>query len=251
MANHKRTLITSLQSIFLGLITLIFLAPACAPEVIGNPEKLPPFSELVFRCAKWMEGSFSNKKQSEEDSTFPPGWLHQVRIWPDRSDGIWLYSEETQNGNTQRPLRQNVYRLTDDIGGGLLIEVYTLPGDPLRFASSWHTPRDFNRVDPFNLNLCGGCNLHLSRQPDGKLDGSTKGTSCASSRNGAAYLTQSVEIGSLEIKQWIRGYDAYGKQVFGSTKGPTLFEKVNPAAVPESIKPGSDHVPDIGPHTPR
>jgi hypothetical protein len=198
-----------------------------------------------------MAGSFTNKQQVEDDSSFPSGWLHQVRIWPDRSDGIWIYSEETQNGNTQHPLNQSVYRLTDDIGGGLLIQAYDLPGNILRFAGSWRTPRDFNKVDPFNLGIRAGCGIRIQRQPDGSLAGGTKGTSCASKKDGAAYMTDSITIRSLEITQWIRGYDAYGKQVFGSKSGPTIFDRTKATAAPESNKPGTGHVPDIGPYTPK
>ena len=225
--------------------------PACAPKVVGTPEKLPPYSQTLIRCSKWFEGSFTNEKQVKKDPTFPKCWLHHVRIWPERSDGIWFYVEETHNGNTQEPMRQYVYQLTDDIAGGVLIESYTLPGNPLRFASSWRTPRDFNQVDPFNLNLCGGCNIQLTKQGDGTFSGTTTGTSCATKRNGASYQTQSLSVASLEIKQWIRGYDAYGNQVFGSQKGATLFDRADAAAAPESIKPGSDNIPDIGPYTPK
>ena len=251
MTSLERPMDPPNRGAILGLMAALLFVPACAPKIVTDPEMLPPFSELSVRCAKWMEGSFTNESQVKDDASFPSAWLHQVRIWSDRSDGIWFYSEETQDGNTQSPLHQFVYRLTDDVGGGLLIETYNLPGNVLRFAGSWRTPRDFKKVDPFNLSLFAGCGIRIERQTDGSFAGGTKGTSCATTEHGAAYLTESITFRSLEITQWTRGYDAYGKQVFGSKVGPTFFDRTNAAAPPESIKPGSGHVPDIGPYTPK
>lgn len=251
MMTNDSTITSALQSSVLALLGTVLLLQSCAPEIVSAPEKLPPYSELATRCAKWMDGSFSNKAQVKTDSSIAAAWLHQVRIWPDRTDGIWFYVEETRDGNTQTPFQQYVLKLTDDLGGGLLLQRYGLPGDSARFAGSWRTPRDFNRVDPFTLSLKGGCAMRLLRQGDGSLSGGTKGTSCATKMHGAAYMTVEMRVGSIQVSQWTRGYDAYGKLVFGSSKGPMLFDRTKATSSPESTRPGSGHIPDIGPYTPK
>ena len=60
-------------------------------------------------------------------------------------------------------------------------------------------------------------------------------------------MTETLDLGSMEIRSWRRGFDSDGRQVWGEDR-PIVFERSNVAARPESIKPGSDHRPDIGPY---
>lgn len=235
----------------LGGLIAVFLLSSCGPPLVEDPEKLPPFSELAFRCHKWMSGSFSNELQVQKQSDIARRELHQCAIWPSRTDGLWLYSEEVDPAQPLRPIRQVVYRITDDLSGGLLLQAYTLPGNTLLFAGEWRDPDTFNQLDPFNLALQAGCGLHVDRQTNGSLAGGTQGSDCASNLDGASYQTETISIGSLEIKIWRRGFDQSNQQVWGSRTGPTLFERSNATVRPESIKPGTGHVPDIGPYTPK
>ena len=233
---------------FIFLLTLFTGLGSCAPKIVDAPENLPPFSELASRCQKWMTGSFLHERSSDNQ---PARLLHQCAIWTSDTSGLWIYSETIQTGRQEKTVDQVVYRIKDDIAGGLLLELHALPGDPGRFSGAWRDPDAFNQLAPFELTLLGSCDLHLKRMPDGSLEGGTSGTDCASTRSGATHQTEELTLGPMEIKRWRRGFDASGAQVWGSKDGPLVFARSNAAARPESIKPGSDHVPDIGPYTPK
>ena len=229
------------------LFLLVFLAglAACGPKIVEDREVMPPFSELATRCQKWMVGSFLSNAEGRE-----PGMsLHQCGIWPTETSGLWVYSEQVATDRSSPPTHQVVYRITDDLSGGVLLQCYDLPGNARSFAGGWREPGFFNQIDPYELTLRGSCGLHLKRTGDGSLAGGTAGTDCGSGRSGASYMTETLNLGSMEIRSWRRGFDSDGVQVWGGD-GPIVFERSNAAARPESIKPGSDHIPDIGPYTP-
>jgi hypothetical protein len=229
-------------------MTLLACLTACGPKIAEAPENLPPFSELALRCQKWMVGSFANDQQVRESESCPGMVLQQRAIWESDTTGLWIYSETIETGKPVRPEDQVIYRIKDDMSGGVLIETYRLPGNPSRFAGAWREPESFDRFAPFELTLRGNCDLHLKRRSDGSIGGGTEGTDCGSTQDGASYQTEELTLGSMELSQWRRGFDASGTQVWGETSGPFSFERSNAAARPESIKPGSDHVPDVGPY---
>ena len=237
-------------SALMALLGVITLLPACGPPLVEAPEKLPPFSDLAFRCHKWAQGSFSNERQVKNDTKVPAQMLHQCAIWPSRTDGLWFYSEEVDPKQPLKPLRQVIYRISDDLAGGLLIQGYDMPGNTLIFAGEWRDPKTFNQLDPSNLSMQGGCAIHLDQQSDGVLTGGTQGTDCASTQEGASYQTETFRIGSLDVSIWRRGIDSNGLQVWG-TVGPIDYERTNAAVRPESTRPGSGHIQDIGPYTPK
>ncbi len=55
--------------------------------------------------------------------------------------------------------------------GTIESRVFTLPGDPLRFAGKWATPVDFETLKPEDLELRAGCSLYLRRASDGAYVG--------------------------------------------------------------------------------
>ena len=237
------------QALILSLACpLLLLLYSCTPGVVGAPEELPPFSNNCQLCARWMEGSFSNEAQARRSGEARYYWLHQARIWPDRTDGIWMYSEFNLAGADGTPLQQVVYRLNDDLSGGLVIESYRLPGSPGRYTGDWRAPRSFNSVDRMTLAMEGGCAITLRRNSQGALTGESSGTDCRSTLPGSSYQQTRLRIGSLGLTFWLEGYDESGEQVFGSGSEGFIMSKQDSSKAPVSIKPGSDAIPDIGPY---
>jgi hypothetical protein len=70
-----------------------------------------------------------------------------------------------------------------------------------------------------------GCAVRLKRADGQTWTGGTDGHGCPSSREGAAYTTSEVTLTATELRSWDRGFDAKGKQVWGSTAGPYIFVK--------------------------
>jgi hypothetical protein len=171
--------------------------------------------------------------------------MNQARIWPERTDGIWLYSELlVLNGKDKRVMHQLIYRAQDDPSGGILIDSYLFPGDPTRFTGAWKDPELFDRVDSFSLKPEAGCAMRLRRLPGGRFKGATLGENCRTSRGGAQRLEETLTIGSLEILYGLEGFDRNGRTIFGSAK-PLVFTRSNATEDPRTIKPGTDTPTDL------
>ena len=69
------------------------------------------------------------------------------------------------------------------------------------------------------------CVLTITEQGN-KYLGTTGKPGCPSRRNGASYVSSEVEITDNYFSSLDRGWDNNGNQVWGSTSGPYVFEKV-------------------------
>jgi hypothetical protein len=213
--------------------TLVAAIGCQAPEPSGSARspartaqrKEPPPAN-VQELASWMTGSFSSTEQAANDANFFDIRLHMTPIWSTRSDGPWLYVEQAAAAKLNEPYRQRVYRLVAQDDGTIESRVFTLPGDPLRFAGKWAAPADFETLKPEDLELRSGCSLYLRRTSDGAYVGSTQGQGCESSLRGAAYATSEARITESGMRTWDRGFDAQGQQVWGATTGGYEFRKV-------------------------
>ena len=204
------------------LATLLPMA-GCGIETSSNPP-IPQIPAEVDRLADWLSGSFDNAEQAGKDAEFIDISLHACRIWPDRTDGRWLYVEQARSDAPDRPDRQRACRLRIDDLGQLISEVFAFPDGDVPDAGAWRTPAMLDRVDPFLLLPREGCTVRLEFKK-GAFTGSTSGEGCPSSISGATYATSEVTIEPERIVSWDRGYDESGRQVWGATKGPYVFRR--------------------------
>jgi hypothetical protein len=194
-------------------------------SVSGAAQAVPPPSTADLElAAKWMTGSFSSEAQAKRDTSFLDIRLHIVPVWPNRTEARWFYVEQAAAGALERPYRQRVYRLMMSETGTLESAVFTLPA-PLRFAGAWREKAPLSKLTPDSLSEREGCSVYLERE--GKVfRGGTAGRRCASELRGAAYATSEVAIDEHGMTTWDRGWDAAGKQAWGSTAGPYEFRRV-------------------------
>lgn len=189
-----------------------------------------------------MTGSYSSAAQAAADPDYADIRLEMRRIWPGRIDlrgpderaMIWVYVEQAAASALERPYRQRLYRVVAKSAGDeawIESEVYTLPGEALAYAGAWRDPARFDGLSPRQLAFKEGCTVTLrsgrgaSPEAD-ELTGGTTGTGCASDLRGAVYATSEVTITGDELRTWDRGFDAAGNQVWGATKGPYIFRRV-------------------------
>lgn len=174
-----------------------------------------------------MLGTFSSLQQSKTDPSYRHILLHMSRIWPDRTDGIWIYVEQavapTAAQAGANPYRQRIYRLFQRDDGKLVSRVFTLPGDPLVYAGAWHTPALLKDLTPDQLDTRTGCDMLLTKVADDHFLGHTEGTGCQSKLNGSSYATSSAVIRPDGLHTWDQGFNDKGEQVWGATKGPYIF----------------------------
>jgi hypothetical protein len=200
------------------------LAAACGTVNQGPVEAKQPVGGDVRQVAEWMAGTFASTAQSARDPQFRDVVLHIAPMWIDQPDARWFYVEQAMANAQDKPYRQRVYRLTE-AGDGVESMIFELPGDPLQYAGAWRAQKPLDQLLPSMLVPKAGCAVRLKRADGQTWTGGTDGQGCPSSREGAAYTTSEVTLTATELRSWDRGFDAKGKQVWGSTAGPYIFVK--------------------------
>lgn len=201
---------------------IIAVAALCVSGAFAEDQAADP---ELDQLARWMTGSFSSQAQSESDPDFFHIVLHMARIWPDRTDGIWLYVEQAAADSADKPYRQRVYhvrRVGEDLFGS---SVYTCP-DPLSRTGSWNKTAPFSDLDPSDLTARAGCTIYLKHRDDDKFEGSTLGRLCTSNLRGSTWASSEVVVGEDALVSWDRGWDDSGVQVWGAEKAGYRFDRV-------------------------
>lgn len=175
--------------------------------------------ELVSR----MTGSFNSSEQEASDSAYFNINLEMVRIWPERTDAVWLYIEQATSWSLDKPYRQRVYKVTRLDDTYFQSEVYSFD-EPLRFAGVWKEKEPLAGLTPDSLSVRQGCAIILIKK-DGNFVGSTIEKNCVSNLRGASYATSEVSIEKDVLRSWDRGFNDKDEHVWGAEKGPYIFKK--------------------------
>ena len=196
------------------MLTLALLAAATAATATD-----PALDEY----ARIAPGIYSTEAQHRADSRYDIAEAHVTRIWPERTDGVWLYQEQAilnREGMTQEQARaapyfQRVARIARTADGRLRRDNYVLT-EPKAVAGRPEA------IIPAMLGPAG-CHNILERVAAGYWTARTE--TCANGYKGA------VEMRSLSVQtervyaNWDRGFDAKGERVWGPSDGGYIFEK--------------------------
>ncbi|WP_415908162.1 chromophore lyase CpcT/CpeT [Oleiharenicola sp. Vm1] len=177
------------------------------------------------RLASLLTGTFSSADQALADKNYRHAVLHAVRIWPDRSDGPWLYVEQALAEAPDLPYRQRVCQLAVSPDGALEMRLFTLD-DPIKATGAWRKTVPLSDVTPSRIAFNEGCTVFFRAMPDGSLVGSTRGDGCPSDLRGATHATTDITVTSDQLVSWDRGYNASGRQVWGPASGGYIFKRV-------------------------
>ncbi len=212
----------SIRMVIVTLMLLALFACAAAPQ---REDVMP--EDPAAKVAVMMQGHYDSRDQAAADKTYFPIALAMVPIWPQRSDGHWLYVEQAMADTPDKPYRQRVYRVYNGSGGEVISEVYIF-AEPERFVQGWRTGT-LVALSSDMLQPRTGCAVHLRAQGDTVQSrvwqGATVGNGCASERSGATYATAEVRLEAGRMSSWDRGFDPAGKQVWGATAGAYVFVK--------------------------
>jgi len=178
-------------------------------------------SENLENLVSWMTGYFSSHNQSQSDSNFLDIRLKMGRIWNDNEDGYWVYVEQAVAGYA--PYRQRIYHVFLD-GSQLRDEIFTIPNED-NYVGGCQNPSLFDNLDPDMLIIKDGCDVFFSWDGE-KFYGTTEGVGCISTTNGASYATTELELTNTYMSSWDQGWNSNGVQVWGSTVGPYMFDKL-------------------------
>lgn len=189
---------------------------------------------LAEEYAALMVGSFSSARQAASDPRYDVVEAHIVRIWPDRTDGVWLYQEQALLGRAgavdasarRRPYFQRIVHL-QEVGPGL-VRTTTYPiVAPERLVGAWRSPE---RIEPDALGA-SGCTGLASRIGEGFWRG--ENADCPNSYRGAVRVTSQSLRTADAYANWDRGWNAAGEQVWGPSSGGYVFDRT-------TDQPGSD-----------
>lgn len=178
------------------------------------------------RVATLLTGSFSSADQALADKNYHHATLHSVRIWPDRTDGPWLYVEQALADAPDQPYRQRVYQLALEPDGTIEARIFTLD-DPIRATGAWRKTTPLSDLTPTRVTFNEGCSVFFRAMPDGSFLGATHGNGCHSNLRGATHATTEATLTSDRIVWWERGFNSSGRQVWGSATGGYVFTRVS------------------------
>lgn len=171
----------------------------------------------------WMQGSYNSYQQSLSDTNYLNIVLEMHPVWQHRTDGKWLYVEQSVAENTSRPYRQRIYQIVAKGKNSFESRIYTLP-QPERYVGQWSNQTLFNQINPQVLTQLKGCAVTLKKNNQ-TFTGQTGIKSCPSELKSAAYATSKVTITENSLSSWDQGFDQTGKQVWGAENGPYQFIK--------------------------
>lgn len=180
----------------------------------------PELEQLV----EWMSGSFSSAAQAKADDSFESTTLKIVQIWPDVTNGAWVYAEEFLNDEIETTVNQRVFFLSEINDSEFSIDEYELP-NKLKYVGAWEDPNRFSEIRVFDLKFKNGCTFFIFY--DGfQYSGQTNTGSCKNEVDGAAYSTSVIMVVADEINLWDRGYNESNQLVWGTDAGPKVYKKL-------------------------
>jgi hypothetical protein len=207
---------TALSCLYLTLFAIVPSASAADDPVLD-------------RLGSWMTGSYSSAAQADGDPEFRHIVLHMARIWPDRSDGVWLYVEQAVAEAADRPYRQRVYHVRR-VGEDLFASSVFTVSEPRELVGAWHQDQPLAELGPEHLTPREGCTIYLVERSDGAFEGSTLGRLCRSTLRGATWASSEVVIDDNGMTSWDRGWNDAAEQVWGAEKAGYRFDRVERTA---------------------
>jgi hypothetical protein len=184
---------------------------------------------LAEDYARAAEGAFSSEAQHRADPRYDWVEARVVRIWPERTDGVWLYQEQaivsapglSPMAARAKPYFQFVARVTQ-IGSGVLRRDNFRVKDGAAWLGLTAADPRLARLSQADL-APPSCHNRVEKVSSGVFTGRTE--SCANSYKGAAWM-QSLSVTMADVHvNWDRGFDLEGNRVWGPAAGGYVFRR--------------------------
>jgi hypothetical protein len=189
----------------------------------------PPPAALEQRIADYARhaiGQFSSAAQHARDPVYALVEARIVRIWPERTDGLWLYQEQTilagAGAAPGKPYFQRVGHVHVHADGRIRRDNYPLR-EPARFIGLGRADGDARRLEPADLGPAG-CHNHLDFVSPGFWIGRTE--DCANDWRGAVRMEGLSILTPSQFVNWDRGLDSKGGHVWGPRAGGYVFDRL-------------------------
>lgn len=175
--------------------------------------------------ARVATGHFSSAAQHKADPRYDEVEVRIVRIWPERTDGLWLYQEQAivsvpgkmREEALAAPYFQFVGRIVP-LGDGIFRRDNYRVKDGARFAGA-----KIGALTQADLAEAS-CHNRIERVASGWFTARTE--SCANRYKGAAAM-RSLSTMSADVQvNWDRGFDAEGRRIWGPADGGYIFDRI-------------------------
>jgi hypothetical protein len=206
------------------ITSYFFLTVLIAGFITTTSQCQPLTQKDLQKLASTMAGEFSSEAQSKQDTSYFHIKLRMKPIWQDRTDGYWLYVEQSLASKQEKPYRQRVYHLYLAGDSTVVSKVFEMK-NPLKYTRGWEDESKLAGLSPDSLVDRQGCSIYLHKREKNVFTGSTPGKECLSSLRGSAYATSAVTVYPDKLVSWDRGWDKEDKQVWGAEKGGYIFIK--------------------------
>lgn len=174
---------------------------------------------------QFMTGSFDNAEQAGSDSSFSLLKMQVRHVWAKRKDGYWLYAEQANPADLNKPVFQHMFHIYVQDDSTLICQEFEFK-EPSLYVGWWANPNRFDSVKFSALSNRLGCEVYLRKDPLGQFIGATDGNECISTIKGASYSTTEFLVSKTKMNFWEKGWNSDAIQVWGSTKGPYIFKRV-------------------------
>ncbi len=205
-----------------GAVPVAFMLVALM--LLANPARA--LSPELMELSELLTGSFTSAEQAASSEGYLEVEAEAVRIWPERSDGLWLYREQailSDGGAKDRPYFQRIVHVFD-AEGEIVREIYLLP-EPAAFVGAYGEPARFDDLAPEDLSQRSGCRVTYARVAQNIWYGETGEGTCPSSHRGASTMIGRGIVSPEFVANWDRGFDAEGALVWGPAAGGYIFRR--------------------------
>lgn len=125
-------------------------------------------SNKLERVSNMFIGHFSNSNfvEKKNDPTLVEQEVIGVRIWPERSDGIWVYIGWFKPDFTEEALSQGVFKLQRISPDTVGLNYYNLPAREDKYRHEWAKKAPFQKFKPKDLIFRAGCDQKIVETKD-------------------------------------------------------------------------------------
>lgn len=227
--DNKRARIT--RQAILRLPSMLGVAAASLVATQASYAEDSASTAFLLELTTLSVGSFSTLDQARRDGRYGVAEAEIVRIWPERTDGVWLFQEQALLGESAakidhamkaRPYFLRVVHSVETAPGVVTRTVHRLK-DPARALGAWKLKAPLAGLSPADLEP-SECSIVVERIAE-KFWRSTS-AKCPNAYKGAAYaVSLGVSIDG-QYANWDRGFAVDGTLVWGPASGGYVFKKV-------------------------
>ncbi len=178
----------------------------------------------IESLTEWFTGEYTTTEQTAIDSQIIDIHLYVTPFDIKDQKGKWFYLETAYTDDKDSPYRQEFFHIYVARLGFVYVDRYAIENSEPYIGA--FTNNDLLKdITMEKLQKNDYCTVYLQKRKD-LYTGSSNGNKCQSNIRRAKYATTDIEITEVDFFLWEKGFDAQGKQVWGTTFNGYVFQKL-------------------------